>query len=349
MFAYCLNNPVNLVDPSGTFSIKTLLSGVSLVGIGVIACAAAITVASGGACTPVLIAACITFGAGGITVLNGTAEIGESITDYNYMRDGIYGGDTQYYENQKDFFQVTAATGTVALGLYGKAPICFVAGTLILADEGFKTIESIQPGDYVWAWNEETGQVALKEVVETYVSEATELVHVFVDGEEIIATPSHPFYSPVKGWTSAVRLRAGDILQLVNGEYVVVEKVQHELLENPIKVYNFEVDDFHTYFVSESALLVHNRCEMHHILTNKHSYYTPLFKEIVSRFGLKLGGSWNIIPLENHHGRHTNAYHQYILKEITRMAEKASDKNAFLKSFEIIVDALNKDPRLPYM
>lgn len=29
----------------------------------------------------------------------------------------------------------------------------------------------------------------------------------------------------------------GDILVLVNGEYVVVEKNQHELLENPVKVY----------------------------------------------------------------------------------------------------------------
>ena len=42
------------------------------------------------------------------------------------------------------------------------------------------------------------------------------------DGEEIIATPEHPFYSPVKGWTDAIHLRTGDILVLVNGEYIVV-------------------------------------------------------------------------------------------------------------------------------
>ena len=81
-----------------------------------------------------------------------------------------------------------------------------------------------------------------------------------VRGEEILCTPGHPFYSPVKGWTEACRLRAGDILVLVNGEYVVVEQVQHELLEAPIQVYNFEVEDFHTYFVSEAAILVHNKC-----------------------------------------------------------------------------------------
>ncbi len=52
----------------------------------------------------------------------------------------------------------------------------------------------------------------------------------------------HPFYSPVKGWTSAVDLRAGDILVMLNGEYVVVEQVQHELLESPETTYNFEVE-----------------------------------------------------------------------------------------------------------
>lgn len=82
----------------------------------------------------------------------------------------------------------------------------------------------------------------------------------FVGGEEIITTPSHPFYSPIKGWTNAVHLRAGDILVLVNGEYVVVEKVQHEILEAPVTVYNFQVKDYHTYHVAGTGILVHNTC-----------------------------------------------------------------------------------------
>ena len=65
----------------------------------------------------------------------------------------------------------------------------------------------------------------------------------------------------VKGWIEACKLRAGDILVSLNGEYVVVEQVQHEILEAPIKVYNFEVDDFHTYFVGDgNGVLVHNEC-----------------------------------------------------------------------------------------
>lgn len=50
------------------------------------------------------------------------------------------------------------------------------------------------------------------------------------------------------------------MLVLSNGEFVVVEWIQHEILESPVKVYNFEVEDFHIYFVGESAVLVHNDC-----------------------------------------------------------------------------------------
>lgn len=140
------------------------------------------------------------------------------------------------------------------------SPYCFVAGTLVQTEDGEKPIEKIEIGDYVWAWDEDTGKTALKPVLETYINETNELIHVFVNSEEIISTPSHPFYSPVKGWADAVQLRAGDILVLVNGEYVVVEKVQHELLESPIHVYNFNVEGFHTYFVTKAGVLVHNSC-----------------------------------------------------------------------------------------
>ena len=59
---------------------------------------------------------------------------------------------------------------------------------------------------------------------------------------------------------AACQLRAGDVLVMLNGEYVVVEQVQHELLESPVAVYNFEVEGFHTYYVGDTEVLVHNTC-----------------------------------------------------------------------------------------
>ena len=260
MFAYCRNNPVMRDDPTGEVDWDSLFEGVGLLTIGITACAIAAAAVSATACLPLLIAAGVTFAAGGMTVANGAAEVVESATGYNYMSDTVYGGDRQYYEGQKQFFSILAESGTAALSMASQSmALCFVSGTVIITEEGQKVIESIELGDYVWAWDEETGDVALKEVVETYVNETEELVHVFVDDEEIITTPSHPFYSPVKGWTDAVKLRAGDILVLVNGEYVVVEKVQHEILEAPVTVYNFQVEDYHTYYVA-NGVLVHNSC-----------------------------------------------------------------------------------------
>lgn len=103
--------------------------------------------------------------------------------------------------------------------------------------------------------------------------ESDELVHIMVNGEQITTTPEHPFYVPQKGWTSAIQLRAGDQLQLLNGEYVVIEMVQHELLESPITVYNFEVEGFHTYYVGKHAILVHNNCVVDENGVQIKSYY----------------------------------------------------------------------------
>ena len=137
---------------------------------------------------------------------------------------------------------------------------CFIAGTLVATETGYVTIENIKVGDLVWVHDPETGETALKPVVQTFRNETTEWIHVTVNGETLTCTPEHPFYVPKKGWTSAVDLRAGDILVMLNGEYVVIEQVQHELLETSETTYNFEVKGFHTYYVGNTEVLVHNKC-----------------------------------------------------------------------------------------
>ena len=53
---------------------------------------------------------------------------------------------------------------------------CFVAGTLIVTDDGHYPIETIKVGDYVWATDEETGETALKKVVNTFINETTAVI-----------------------------------------------------------------------------------------------------------------------------------------------------------------------------
>ena len=138
--------------------------------------------------------------------------------------------------------------------------LCFIAGTKVLTENGNINIEDIKTGDKVYSENLETGEKELKEVTRTFVNETDELVHVHIDNDVISATPEHPFYVKNAGWIKAGNLRAGDILVLQNGGHLIVEKIEHEILENLVLVYNFEVADYHTYYVGDSSVLVHNEC-----------------------------------------------------------------------------------------
>ncbi|SCP99679.1 polymorphic toxin-type HINT domain-containing protein [Anaerobium acetethylicum] len=137
--------------------------------------------------------------------------------------------------------------------------LCFVAGTPVKTDKGNVPIEKIKAGDYVYAENPETGEKGLKRVLKTFENEISELVHVSANGEEIVTTPGHPFYVFDKGWVGADKLEIGDLLVLYNEKQVEVEKVALEHLDEPVKVYNLEVEDFHTYYVGDSLILVHNK------------------------------------------------------------------------------------------
>ena len=79
-----------------------------------------------------------------------------------------------------------------------------------------------------------------------------------MNGEEIVTTVDHPFYVKNQGFIKAGELIVGDELLDVNGNVLLVENFDVELTEEPVKVYNFQVEDYHTYHVSCFGVLVHN-------------------------------------------------------------------------------------------
>ncbi len=101
-------------------------------------------------------------------------------------------------------------------------------------------------------------EIEYKPVLETYVRKVDKLVHITINGEEIVTTDNHPFYVQGRGFIDAGKLLVGDKLVSVNGEYLVIEKFYIEETENPVDVYNFQVEDFHTYHVGKNGVLVHN-------------------------------------------------------------------------------------------
>ena len=135
---------------------------------------------------------------------------------------------------------------------------CFVAGTMVLTATGLVAIENIRVGDKVISTDPETFETAEKTVLETYIREDSKLIHLMINGEEIITTETHPFYVNNRGFVNAGELAIGDELLDSNCNVLLVENHSVELTDKPTKVYNFQVEDFHTYHVSEFGLLVHN-------------------------------------------------------------------------------------------
>lgn len=105
-----------------------------------------------------------------------------------------------------------------------------------------------------------TGEQTTKPVTEVFVNQATELVHIDLGAETITATPGHPFWVEGIGWVDAEELAAGDEVSLADGERATILSVVREHLQSPVDVYNFEVADYHTYFVASAGVWVHNAC-----------------------------------------------------------------------------------------
>ncbi|WP_295090453.1 polymorphic toxin-type HINT domain-containing protein, partial [Ruminococcus sp.] len=135
---------------------------------------------------------------------------------------------------------------------------CFVAGTMISTVSGLTAIENIRAGDIVLSADEKTGERGFKKVVETYVRETMKLVHLIVNGEEIVTTEGHPFYVKELGFVKAAELSEGDILTDSKGGEMPIEFIKTETTDSPVTVYNFQVEEYHTYFVSDTGILVHN-------------------------------------------------------------------------------------------
>ena len=168
------------------------------------------------AATSVAVATVATAGAytvaAGIAVC-GISDAGEVLTGTNFVRDNWVGGNQKLYDTTKLGLSFVGM-GTVSTGSYYNSQTnynnlrrqqtdssaCFVKETMVLASTGYVTIETIKSGDMVWASNPETGETDLKRVLQTFINETDELVHVFVNGDEIITTPEHPFYVSQIGW-----------------------------------------------------------------------------------------------------------------------------------------------------
>ncbi|MDQ0885882.1 hypothetical protein QFZ81_000970 [Paenibacillus sp. V4I9] len=84
--------------------------------------------------------------------------------------------------------------------------------TVLLGDEGSnrrrgEDYQDIKVGDKVLSKDEETGEVAYKEITATFNHETDEIYSIHVGGQTIESTFNHPFYVKDKGWTFVKELK----------------------------------------------------------------------------------------------------------------------------------------------
>ncbi|WP_127580752.1 polymorphic toxin-type HINT domain-containing protein [Paenibacillus koleovorans] len=133
---------------------------------------------------------------------------------------------------------------------------CFTAGTLVTTDTGEKQIEEIQVGDMVLAKNVDSGAVSYRRVDMLFRKEISESWNIKVGNETITTTDEHPFWVKDKGWVIAKNLTVGDLVETSDGHNIAIDSI--EVKPDHATVYNFRVEDFHTYYVSNLKILTHN-------------------------------------------------------------------------------------------
>ena len=125
MFAYCMNNPVNMEDPSGQFGLFNTILGVGMVALGVVAIMAAAPVIlpalSVGLISYAVVGAA-TVAAGAATIAFGASTVGEGVTGYNIIRDGIMRGNSSMYYTTESICTAATTMGLASLSSPPKIP-----------------------------------------------------------------------------------------------------------------------------------------------------------------------------------------------------------------------------------
>jgi len=158
------------------------------------------------------------------------------------------------YRSMSDGSLVTAYSHENNVGRFGGAEGggCFLPGTQITLHDGTtKSIENIQVGDMVQTFrNESDNTVVSGRVKKTQNHIVSE--YLILNGK-VRVTPEHRIL--INGqWKTAGDIVVGDTLRGEKGEPVKVFDIErhHEL----VKVYNFEVENYHTYIAE--GIYVHN-------------------------------------------------------------------------------------------
>ena len=135
---------------------------------------------------------------------------------------------------------------------------CFVAGTKVKTENGFKNIEDIKVGEKVYSYNLDNNELELKTVINVIVSSTLDTYKMTIGGKVVEMSPRHELYIIDKGWVRAFNVKVGDWMLSSDNEKIEITNIEYIKYDEPIKTYNFTVDGNSNYFVTDIQVLVHN-------------------------------------------------------------------------------------------
>ena len=269
LYCYCDNNPVANRDDEGDMSFWKKLAIATAIVVGVAIVAAVLTPLTGGTAL-CAIASTFAGAAKGAVIgavsgaISGAVMGGITGAVEGYQEDGwdgvLEGAGRGALKGAVQGAQDGLLSGMVMGGIGGamNPSFCFVAGTAVLTTLGKKAIEAVQIGDTIPCVDHITGETAEKRVISTSVNKTDKLVELEIGSDTICCTETHPFQVKDKGWVDAAELAPGDVVYTKDWGTAVVRRVTPIELAEPVEVFNFEVEDCHTYFVGDNYVLVHN-------------------------------------------------------------------------------------------
>jgi hypothetical protein len=131
---------------------------------------------------------------------------------------------------------------------------CLSGDAKVSTELGPAPIRDIRVGDRVFSCDVETGELAIKPVLQITLRPAGPLMRLRADGKTVDVSGGHPFWASGCGWRRARELQPGMRLHTLTGTAEVKSAELGESQES----FNLVVADFHTYFVGEQMILTHD-------------------------------------------------------------------------------------------
>lgn len=132
---------------------------------------------------------------------------------------------------------------------------CFLAGTKISTDEGFKKIENIKKDNVVLSFNFSKFKLTPSKVKEVMVAKEKEYL---IINNNIKVTPFHRFWTEKKKWIKAKDLKLGDKLFSIEKKWIIINSIKN--INEEVTVYNLHLYGIHKNFFAEGVLVHNYKC-----------------------------------------------------------------------------------------